>query len=85
MLDLGLMARNFGSKPSSWWGFEDRGIAIDFDKAVLRRLQLFDCEVEQRKLDALENAQHSHPNGATAPPHSLTADELGQLFGEKPN
>jgi hypothetical protein len=80
VLDLALMAREFGSKPSSWWGFEDLGIAIDFDKACLRRLQLFDCEIEQRKIDAL----NSHRDGATAPPQPMKADELDRLFAGDP-
>jgi hypothetical protein len=70
------MAREYGSRPSEFYGLADPGIAIDFDKACFRRLQLFDCEVEQRKIDAL----NSHHNGA--PPQSGNADELGRIIPE---
>lgn len=58
------MSKNFGQRPSDFFGIVDRGIAADFDQACSLRLLLFDCEVKQAEAEAL--ASHAD-YGASAP------------------
>lgn len=47
------MGRNFSQRPSRLLQIEDEKLAFDFDLACTSRLQIYDNELEQRRLEAM--------------------------------
>lgn len=83
VLELALIGKQFGKRPSDLFGIVDRGVALDFDRLCSQRLLFFDLECKQREAEAL----HSNSSGANAPPQFRgSSDEVGGLIPEaKPN
>lgn len=50
---MATLSQRFGKAPSEYFGFTDRGIALDFDRAHNLRLALFEAEKAKREADAL--------------------------------
>lgn len=82
VLELALIGKQFGKRPSDLFGIVDRGVALDFDRLCSTRLLLFDLEAKQREAEAFS----SNPSGAHAPsPFQNQSDEVGRLFSEQSN
>jgi hypothetical protein len=72
-----MIGRQFAKRPSDLVGICDLAIALDFDRACSLRLQFFDSEVEQKKVEALRSTP-DESFGASAPPQFRAAPEISE-------
>jgi hypothetical protein len=68
-----MLAKNTGSRPSDFWGFEDPIIAWDIDRLCNIRLMFHEAEVAKRQADAMKGEREPEM------PSLFTSNETGQF------
>ena len=53
MLELSKIAERYGTRPSTLWGFVDRGLALDFDRLHNIRAGFHEVEKAQREAELM--------------------------------
>jgi hypothetical protein len=73
VLELALIGKQFGKRPSELFGILDRGVALDFDRLCSQRLLFYDLERAKAEADAMKGTKE--PDSASL----FDSNEMGKF------